>query len=274
MKRINIISETIYKGQHKLVNQGAFINMSDLVGDIFSCFGITCCNGLLASKSDYFIRKSALIYGRKKPGANWQSLNKLVLDVYNCFTGTTLCPFRLSEQWWITTDVIRPAKTVETINFTPIIEKVLDCCGIINVCLPLNFKLYSTDWAISAITDKASFLASLIGMSGSNAGTTISNFTIQGPYIGATVNNLIVFNTGVFGGPDLYSITALPGSVDTLNIASQSFVEADLDSLAGLFLGAGTLPKALWDSSTQTTTDQPSLSVQADLTADVTSVTF
>ena len=38
MKRINIISETIYKGQHKLVNQGAFINMSDLVGDIFSCF--------------------------------------------------------------------------------------------------------------------------------------------------------------------------------------------------------------------------------------------
>jgi hypothetical protein len=106
------------------------------------------------------------------------------------------------------------------------------------------------------------------------AGTTISNFTIQGPYIGATVNNFIVFNTAAFSGPDLYSITALPASVDTLNIASQSFVQADLDLLAGLFLGAGTLPKSLWDSSTQTTTDQPSLSVQADLTADVTSVTF
>ena len=274
MKRINIISETIYKGQHKLVNQGAFINMSDLVGDIFSCFNIQCCNGLLASKSDYFVRKSALLYGRKKPGANWTSLNKIVLDTYNCFTGTTLCPSRLSEQWWITTDVIRPAKTVETINFTPIIEKVLDCCGIINVCLPLNFKFFSNDWAISGITDKANFTSFLISISGSNAGVTVSNFTIQGPYIGATVNNLIVFNQAALASGDLYAITALPASVDTLIIASQSFVQADLDLAAGLFLGAGTLPKSVWDSSGQTTTDQPSVGVQADLTADVTSVTF
>ena len=148
MKRINIISETIYKGQHKLVNQGAFINMSDLMGDIFSCFGITCCNGLLASKSDFFLRKSALIYGRKKPGANWQSLNKMVLDVYNCCKGTTLCPSLRSEQWWITTDVIRPAKTIETINFTPIIDKVLNCCGITQCgCPQYNFDL-TMDWSI------------------------------------------------------------------------------------------------------------------------------
>jgi hypothetical protein len=271
MKRINIISETIYKGQHKLVNQGAFVNMSKLISDIFACFNIPCCD----KQADYFVRKSALIYSRKKPGANWQSLNKLVLDVYNCCKNTTLCSNNQS-QWWITSDVIRPKKTVETINFTNIINKVLNCCGLTECGCPdsFNFKLFSTDWAISLITDEASFLASLISMSGSNAGTTISNFTIQGPYIGATVNNLIVFNTAAFSGPDLYSITALPASVDTLNIASQSFVQADLDLLAGLFLGAGTLPKSLWDSSTQTTTDQPSLSVQADLTADVTSVTF
>jgi hypothetical protein len=151
MKRINIISETIYKGQQKLVNQGAFINFSDLINDIFACNGLTCaCNGNNLQKSDYFIRKSALIYSRKKPGANWTSLEKIVKDVYNCCAGTTLCPSK-KEQWWITTDVIRPRKTVETINFTNIIIKVLTCCEILNCCAPVsspyNFDL-TMDWSI------------------------------------------------------------------------------------------------------------------------------
>ena len=199
MKRINIISETIYKGQHKLVNQGAFINMSDLVGDIFSCFGITCCNGLLASKSDYFIRKSALIYGRKKPGANWQSLNKLVLDVYNCCKKTTLCPGSRSAQWWITTDVIRPAKTIETINFTTIIDKVLNCCGITECGCPLSYNFDITaDWRLVGtvpVSDQATFEDWLTNDLGATS-VVISSFDLTGNRLQAniTVAGVVTIN--------------------------------------------------------------------------------
>ena len=143
MKNILILSEAIYKGRIKQVNQGSFVNLTNIVNDIFTCFNIPCCD----KQADYFIRKSALIYGRKKPGPNWRSLNKLVLDVYNCCAGTTLCS-STQEQWWITTDVIRPAKTIETINFTTIIDKVLNCCGITQCgCPPYNFDL-TMDWSI------------------------------------------------------------------------------------------------------------------------------
>jgi hypothetical protein len=160
MKKINIISETIYKGQHKLVNQGAFINMSKLISDIFACFNIPCCD----KQADYFVRKSALIYSRKKPGANWQSLNKLVLDVYNCCANTTLCSNNQS-QWWITTDVIRPKQTIETINFTNIIIKVLTCCELLDCCGPVvppgppyNFDI-TANWSLvgAGVTDQITF---------------------------------------------------------------------------------------------------------------------
>jgi hypothetical protein len=271
MKRINIISETIYKGKHKLVNQGAFINMSDLMGEIFSCFGITCCNGLLASKSDFFLRKSSLLYGRKKPGANWQSLNKLVLDVYNCFTGTTLCPGRLSEQWWITTDVIRPAKTVETINFTPIIEKVLACCGIINTCTPLNFRAYAEGWPTAGVASEADFLALLVAMG--NGTPVVSNFAKQGDYLAASISGAEILDFTFLANPQLFSITTLPIETSYIDISGQGFNTDGLDILGGLFL-QGTLPKGTWNSSSQQTADQPSAGVQADLTADVNTVTF
>ena len=160
MKKINIISETIYKGQHKLVNQGAFVNMSKLISDIFACFNIPCCD----KQADYFVRKSALIYSRKKPGANWQSLNKLVLDVYNCCANTTLCSNNQS-QWWITTDVIRPKQTIETINFTNIIIKVLTCCELLDCCAPVvppgppyNFDI-TANWSLvgAGVTDQITF---------------------------------------------------------------------------------------------------------------------
>jgi hypothetical protein len=281
MKRINIISEAIYKGQHKLVNQGAFVNMSDLMGDIFSCFGITCCNGLLASKSDYFIRRAYLIQSRKKPGANWQSLNKMVLDVYNCFFGTTLCPGRLSEQWWITTDVIRPAKTVETINFTPIIEKVLACCGIANTCIPINFRAYQEDWITAGISSKADLLALLVAMG--NSSPVVSNFSLSSSIPSAvTLNNFIAASisgaeildfTFLTPSSELNLITTLPIETSYIDVSGQAFNTNSLDILGGLFL-QGTLPKSYWDSSSQLSSDQPSAGVQADLTADVNTVTF
>jgi hypothetical protein len=203
MKRINIISETIYKGQHKLVNKGAFINMSKLISDIFACFNIPCCD----KQADYFVRKSALIYSRKKPGANWQSLNKLVLDVYNCCANTTLCSNNQS-QWWITTDVIRPRKTVETINFTNIIIKVLTCCELLDCCAPVvppgplyNFDITALDWpGINGVTDQASFEAFILGSSDyTNITVTSFNYTPTRVQANINVTGGSIVNFGIFG---------------------------------------------------------------------------
>jgi hypothetical protein len=203
MKRINIISETIYKGQQKLVNQGAFINFSDLINDIFACNGLTCaCNGNNLQKSDYFIRKSALIYSRKKPGANWTSLEKIVKDVYNCCAGTTLCPSK-KEQWWITTDVIRPRKTIETINFTNIIIKVLTCCELLDCCGPVvppgppyNFDI-TANWSLvgSGVTDQITFEDWLTNDLGATS-VVISSFDLTGNRLKADiiVNGVTVLN--------------------------------------------------------------------------------
>lgn len=271
MKNINIISEAIYKGKHKLVNQGAFINISDLMSDIFSCFGITCCNGLIKSESDYFIRRAYLRQGRKKPGANWTSLNKIVLEIYNCFSGTTYCPGNLSEQWWITTDVIRPKKTIETINFTPIIEKVLNCCGIINTCINLNLKLYSSNWTLAGITSKSDFETLLANMG--NGAPIVSNFVKEGAYLGASISNAQILDFTLLSNPNLYAITNLPTETSYLDISSQAFTTSYLDVAGNLFL-QGTLPKSTWNSTNQQTTDQPSAGVQANLTANVNTVTF
>lgn len=145
MKNTLILSEAIYKGKHKLVNQGAFYNVSDIMSDVFKCFGLPCC----VDPSDYFIRKAYLKRSRKKPGANWMSLDKIILEIYNCNKGTTYCPGNLAEQWWITTDVIRPRKTIETISFTALLLKVMDCCNLIrnlvtqdNNCLITNQGQY------------------------------------------------------------------------------------------------------------------------------------
>lgn len=162
MKKINIISEAIYKGQIKQVNQGSFVNLTNIVNDIFTCFGIPCCE----NKADFFIRKTYLLRGRKKPGPNWWSLNKLVLDVYNCCAGTTLCQDTGSLQWWITTDVIRPKQTIETINFTNIIKNIFACCNL-TTCgcgSTYNFDL-EMDWSILkdsvgnpySVTDQSTF---------------------------------------------------------------------------------------------------------------------
>ncbi len=265
MKKINIISETIYKGKHKLVNQGAFVNMSDLMGDIFSCFGITCCNGLLDSKSDYFIRKSALIYGRKKPGANWQSLNKLVLDVYNCCKKTTLCPGSRSAQWWITTDVIRPAKTIETINFTTIIDKVLNCCGITECGCPLSYNFDITaDWfsvGTVPVTNQATFEDWLTNDLGATS-VVISSFDLTGNRLQANITVTGVSNLNL-SNKNVTLVEKIAGFDSSLLIINLNLnllttfnpVIALPSSLQGLFL-----------NSNQIVTFNPSIALPSSLT--------
>jgi len=253
MKNILILSEAIYKGQHKLVNQGAFINFSDLINDIFACNGLTCaCNGSRLQKSDIFIRKAYLIYSRKKPGANWTSLEKIVKDVYNCCAGTSLCPSK-KEQWWITTDVIRPRKTVETINFTNIIIKVLTCCELLNCCAPVVpptspfFDVTALDWSALGITNQSDF-ENYLTLFGATS-VSISSFSLTGNRLEATmvVTGLATLDlqysdiTAVdkIGGFDNSLTTinlnnnllttfnpsiALPTSVTQLNLASNQIV--------------------------------------------------
>jgi hypothetical protein len=272
MKRINIISETIYKGQHKLVNQGAFINMSDLMTDIFSCFGITCCNGLLQSKSDYFIRRAYLIQSRKKPGANWQSLNKMVLDVYNCCKGTTLCPSLRSEQWWITTDVIRPAKTIETINFTPIIDKVLNCCGITQCGCPptINFDVTSSDWSSLGIANQTDFENYILGAGATSVVVTYFDLTANKLQANIAVTGLSVFSLALgnitavdkIGGFDntllkLYLNDNLLTAFNPTTSLPITLIELDLS--ANLITTAGYTASEPWANA------QPSFSSNCDI---------
>jgi hypothetical protein len=182
MKNINIISEAIYKGQHKLVNQGAFVNFSDLIDDIFACDGLTCaCNTSHLNKSDIFIRKAYLRQSRKKPGANWMSLEQMVKEVYNCCAGTTLCADKSHAQWWITSDVIRPKKTIETINFTTLIVKTLTCCQLLNCCAPNvspSFYYVNGNWSGAGVTNQTTFENFLTSKGYSSINVT--NFSLVG----------------------------------------------------------------------------------------------
>ena len=199
MKKINIISEAIYKGQIKQVNQGSFVNLTNIVNDIFTCFSIPCCE----NKADFFIRKTYLLRGRKKPGPNWRSLNELILDVYNCCANTTLCS-STQEQWWITTDVIRPKQTIETINFTNIIIKVLTCCELLDCCGPVvppgplyNFDI-TADWRLVGtvpVSDQATFEDWLTNDLGATS-VVISSFDLTGNRLKADiiVNGVTVLN--------------------------------------------------------------------------------
>jgi hypothetical protein len=134
MKNVLILSEAIYNKKYIQVNQGSFLNLSVIMSDVFKCFGLSCC----VDKSDYYIRKSYVKKSMKKPGPNWTSLNKIMLDIYNCVKGTTYCPTHSSDEWWITTDIIRPKKTIETISFTAILLQVMDCCQLVRNLITNN----------------------------------------------------------------------------------------------------------------------------------------
>lgn len=219
MKRINIISEAIYKGKIKQVNQGSFINLTNIVNDIFACFNIPCCD----NKADFFIRKAYLFRGRKKPGPNWRSLNKLVLDVYNCCAGTTLCQDTGSLQWWITTDVIRPAKTVETINFTNIIIKALTCCELLDCCAPPFSPFFdvTADWRTMGVTNQSTFENYLTTALGATS-IAISSFNLTGNKLEATmvVTGVATLNLGV---SDVTAVDKIGGFDNTLTTIDLSF---------------------------------------------------
>lgn len=84
-------------------------------------------------------------------------------------------------------------------------------------------------------------------------------------------NGLTYLDTS--GCSSLSSLPTLPISLDNLTISECNFTQATLDQLATEFL-VGSLPKTKWGSSLQVTTDQPSAGVQAQLTANVTTVNF
>jgi hypothetical protein len=221
LKKINIISEAIYKGQIKQVNQGSFVNLTNIVNDIFTCFGIPCCE----NKADFFIRKTYLLRGRKKPGPNWRSLNELILDVYNCCAGTTLCS-STQEQWWITTDVIRPSKTIETINFTNIIIKVLTCCELLDCCGPVvppisPFFDVTADWSAMGVTNQSDFENYLTTALGATS-VTISSFNLTGNKLEATmvVTGVATLNLAV---SDVTAVDKIGGFDNTLTTIDLSF---------------------------------------------------
>jgi hypothetical protein len=226
LKKINIISEAIYKGQIKQVNQGSFVNLTNIVNDIFTCFGIPCCE----NKADFFIRKTYLLRGRKKPGPNWRSLNKLVLDVYNCCAGTTLCQDTGSLQWWITTDVIRPAKTVETINFTNIIIKTLTCCELLDCCAPVsspyNFDI-TADWSLvgtTPVTNQVTFEDWLTNDLGATS-VVITSFDLTGNRLQANITVAGVIGLDL-SGKDVTLVNKIGGfdsSLISINLSGSLF---------------------------------------------------
>lgn len=217
MKNILILSEAIYKGRIKQVNQGSFVNLTNIVNDIFTCFNIPCCE----NEADYFIRKTYLLRGRKKPGPNWRSLNKLVLDVYNCCAGTTLCS-STQEQWWITTDVIRPKQTIETINFTNIIIKVLTCCELLDCCAPPFSPFFdvTADWRTMGVTNQSTFENYLTTLGATSV--VVSSFSLIGNKLEATmvVTGLTNLNLGL---SDVTAVDKIGGFDNTLTTLDLSF---------------------------------------------------
>jgi len=259
LKKINIISEAIYKGQIKQVNQGSFVNLTNIVNDIFTCFGIPCCE----NKADFFIRKTYLLRGRKKPGPNWRSLNELILDVYNCCANTTLCS-STQEQWWITTDVIRPKQTIETINFTNIIIKVLTCCEILDCCGPVyNFDITALDWPrINGVTDQASFEAFILGSSDyTNITVTSFNYTPTRIQANINVTGGSTVNFGVFGN-GFEIIHALSGFDNLFTLYLSNNLLTDFNPTIPLDSTLG----ALYLNNNQIVNFNPSIALPSGLT--------
>ncbi len=151
------------------------------------------------------------------------------------------------------------------------------CCPVV----PTNFNI-TADWVGNMITDQTTF-EGLVG--------PVTDFSLSGNTIKANTTSLTNLNIpnynvtkitslpstltilNVKSNPNLSTVFTLPISLTDFNCEVCNFSQASLDNLAGQFL-LGTLPKSHWASSLQTTGDQPSSSVQTDLTAGVTNVAF
>jgi hypothetical protein len=155
------------------------------------------------------------------------------------------------------------------------------CCPTAPV-VPTNFNI-TADWAGNSITDQALFEAFI--------GSTVTDFSLLGNTLKANTTSLTNLNIPNY---NVTKITSLPSNLTILNVKSNSnlstvftipsslvdfncevcnFSQVSLDNLAGQFL-LGTLPKSSWGSTLQSTGDQPSASVQTDLTNGVINVAF
>lgn len=122
-----IISEAIFKGQRKFAKLAGYTSFSKILCEIFDCYGLTC-----DATTNTYLRKAYLIKSNKRPKNSFISLTKLILDIYNCQTGATLCVSENEFQWWIDGGQIRPKATIETLNFNKIVVELLACCGLVS----------------------------------------------------------------------------------------------------------------------------------------------
>ena len=122
-----IISEAIFKGQGKAAKLAGYTSFSNILCDIFNCYNLTC-----NATSNTYLKKAYIIKSNKRPKNKFISLTKLILDIYNCKAGTTLCVDSTDFQWWIDGGQIRPKATIETLNFDKIVISLLDCCGLVS----------------------------------------------------------------------------------------------------------------------------------------------
>lgn len=139
-----IISEAIFKGQSKPAKLAGYTSFSNILCDIFSCYNLTC-----NATTNTYIKKAYLIKSNKKPKNKFISLTKLILDIYNCKKGTSLCIPEGAYQWWIDGGQIRPKATIETLNFNKIVVNLLSCCGLVSCggCSLANATVDLTDLA-------------------------------------------------------------------------------------------------------------------------------
>ena len=122
-----IISQAIFKGQSKAAKIAGYTSFSKILCDIFKCYNLTC-----DATTNTYLKKAYLIKSNKKPQNKFISLTKLILDIYNCKAGTTLCVQPNDLQWWIDGGQIRPKATIETLNFDKIVVNLLTCCGLVS----------------------------------------------------------------------------------------------------------------------------------------------
>jgi hypothetical protein len=134
-----IISEAIFKGQGKAAKLGGYTSFSSILCDIFNCYNLTC-----DATTNTYIKKAYLIKSNKRPKNKFISLTKLILDIYNCQTGATLCVSENEFQWWIDGGQIRPKATIETLNFDKIVTNLLACCGLVTNIITQNSQCLLT----------------------------------------------------------------------------------------------------------------------------------
>jgi hypothetical protein len=125
-----IISEAVFEGNEKAAELAGYMPLSIVINDVFKCHPTVlpdCCD-----VSKFFIKKSYLLYARKKPKHSFVAFDKILLDIYNCCENKTLCPPSSSgvNRYWIQSSMLRPKATIETIDLKKFVLKAFKCCDV------------------------------------------------------------------------------------------------------------------------------------------------